>query len=149
VPEHFLREVSEESEAPKNKKGQAVYGKRNPDAVIEERCKRLFKRQLTGLPARQLVLEHADRECIAEATAWRDWTRVVSWNEAGWSEEKETILSRIQAMRMRIIDQAVRKGQLQTAMMGLKDLQETLLGDTNGGESMVKLNINIENKSEQ
>jgi len=50
---------------------------------------------------------------------------------------------------MRIIDQAVRKGQLQTAMMGLKDLQETLLGDTNGGESTVKLNINIENKSEQ
>lgn len=144
-----MREVDEASEAPKNKKGQAVYGKRNPDAVIEERCKRLFKRQLTGLPARHLVLDHADRESVSEATAWRDWERVVSWNETGWNEERETILSRIQAMRMRIIDQAVRKGQLQTAMMGLKDLQETLLGDTNGGESTVKLNINIENKSEQ
>jgi len=145
VPESFYRDVDKESTAPKDKKGRAVYGKRNPDALIEDRCKRLFKRQLTGLPARHLVLDHADREGVSEATAWRDWDRVVAWNEAGWSEERGTILSRIQAMRMRIIDQAVRKGQLQTAMMGLKDLQETLLGDTNNGESTVKLNINIEN----
>ena len=81
--------------------------------------------RISDLLAKQ-PLRCADRECIAEATAWRDWTRVVGWNETGWNEEKETILSRIQAMRMRIIDQAVKKGQLQTAMMGLKDLQETL-----------------------
>ena len=60
---------------------QRPYGKRNPNAVIEERQKRLYKRQLTGLPVRQLVLDHADREGIAEATAWRDWETVSLWNE--------------------------------------------------------------------
>lgn len=139
MPESFTREVPEGSNAPK------VYGKRNPDSVIEERCKRLFKRQLTGLPARHLVLDHCEREGVSEATAWRDWNVVSQWNEDGWNEERETILPRIQAMRMRIIELATRKGQLQTAMMGLKDLQETLLSDTNGGESIVQLNINIEN----
>ena len=119
-------------------------GARNPDEVVENRCKRLFQKQLSGLPARQLVLAHADEESISEATAWRDWNKVTEWNEAGWNEERDTILSRIQAMRMKLINQAMKKGQLQTAMMGLKDLQETLLGDTNNGESMVKLNINIE-----
>jgi len=145
MPDAFYREGDGESTSPKDKKGRGVYGKRNPDALIEDRCKRLFKRQLTGLPARHLVLDHCDREGVSEATGWRDWERVVAWNEAGWSEERETRLSRIQAMRMRIIDQAVRKGQVQTAMMGLKDLQETLLGDADNGESTVKLNINIEN----
>jgi hypothetical protein len=144
VPESFYREPDKDYNGPTDKSGRAVYGKRNPDALINDRCKRLFQRQLSGLPARQLVLEHASRESIAENTAWRDWKKVTEWNEAGWNEERETILSRIQAMRMKIIDQAVRKGQLQTAMMGLKDLQETLLGDTNNGESTVKLNINIE-----
>ena len=124
-------------------------GARNPDEVVENRCKRLFQKQLTGLPARQLVLAHADDEGISESTAWRDWDAVCKWNEAGWAEERETILARIQAMRMKIINQAVKKGQLQTAMMGLKDLQETLLGDTNNGQSMVKLNINIESPADK
>ena len=130
-------------------KTKRPFGPKSTKEAQQARIQRLYKRQLEGLPVRQLVMEHAAKEQIGIATAWRDWTRVVSWNETGWNEEKETILSRIQAMRMRIIDQAVKKGQLQTAMMGLKDLQETLLGDTNGGESTVKLNINIENKSEQ
>ena len=149
MPESFYREPDKDYTGPTDKAGRAVYGKRNPNALINDRCKRLFQRQLSGLPARQLVLEHASRESIAENTAWRDWKKVTEWNEAGWNEEKETILSRIQAMRMKIIDQAVRKGQLQTAMMGLKDLQETLLGDTNNGESMVKLNINIESPADK
>jgi hypothetical protein len=98
------------------------YGKRNPDAVIEERRKRLYKRQLTGLPVRQLVLDHADRESIGEVTAWRDWDAVKQWNEEDWSKDRESIVSRLQAMRMRAIDAAIRKGQIGSAQLLMRDL---------------------------
>lgn len=101
---------------------QRPYGKRNPDAVIEERRKRLYKRQLTGLPVRQLVLDHADRESIAEATAWRDWEAVSLWNEEDWKKDRERIVSRLQAMRMRAIDAAIRKGQIGSAQLLMRDL---------------------------
>ena len=103
-------------------KKQRPYGRRNPDAVIEERRKRLYKRQLTGLTVRQLVLEHADRESIAEATAWRDWDAVKQWNEEDWAKEKESIISRIQSMRLRAIDVAIRKGQIGSAQLLMRDL---------------------------
>ena len=98
------------------------YGKRNPDAVIEERRKRLYKRQLTGLTVRQLVLEHADRESIAEATAWRDWDAVKEWNETDWQKDRESIVSRLQGMRLRAIDAAIRKGQIGSAQLLMRDL---------------------------
>ena len=109
MPESFSREVPEGSKAP------AVYGKRNPQSVIEARQRRLYRRQLEGLPARQLVLDHADRESIAVATAWKDWTTVSDWNEQDFALERPQLLSRLQAMRLRAIDKALRKGQLQSA----------------------------------
>lgn len=103
-------------------KKQRPYGKRNPDAVIEERRKRLYRRQLTGLPVRQLVLDHADREGIGEITAWRDWDAVKQWNEQDWAKDRESIVSRLQAMRMRAIDAAIRKGQIGSAQLLMRDL---------------------------
>ncbi len=111
-------EVTAEGE----KKYSRPFGKRNPDAVIEERRKRLYKRQLTGLPVRQLVLDHADREGIGEVTAWRDWDEVKRWNEEDWSKDRESIVSRLQAMRMRAIDAAIRKGQIGSAQLLMRDL---------------------------
>ena len=102
--------------------GVRVYGKRNPASVIEARCQRLYKRQLDGLTIRQLVLDHMSREGIAEATAWRDWNQVSKWNDDDWNIERSTILPRIQQMRLKIINAAIKKGQLQTAVMCLKDL---------------------------
>ena len=98
------------------------YGKRNPDAVIEERRKRLYKRQLSGLTVRQLVLDHADRESIGEVTAWRDWDAVKQWNEQDWKKDRESIVSRLQAMRLRAIDAAIRKGQIGSAQLLMRDL---------------------------
>jgi hypothetical protein len=98
------------------------YGKRNPYALIDERQKRLYKRQLSGLTTRQLVLEHADREGIAEATAWRDWEVVRIWNEQDWTKDRESVVSRLQGMRMRAIEMALRKGQISTAQLLMRDL---------------------------
>ena len=116
MPESFPREVPEGSKAPR------VYGKRNPNAVIEARQKRLYRRQLEGLPARQLVLDHADRESVSEATAWKDWQAVNAWNEEDFSVERATMVSRLAAMRFRAINQALRKGQLQSAAQMMDSL---------------------------
>ena len=91
------------------------YGRRNPDAVIEERQRRLYRRQLDGLTTRQLVLDHAARESISEKTAWMDWRVVTKWNTEDWEKDREALLSRLQGMRFRAINAALRKGQLQTA----------------------------------
>ena len=122
------------------------YGKRNPDAVIEERRKRLYKRQLSGLTVRQLVLEHSDRESIAEATAWRDWDQVKEWNQEDWGKERESIVSRLTSVRFRAIEKCMRKGQLQTAAILMAQLgatvQETEANP--GAEDTINLNITIE-----
>jgi hypothetical protein len=90
--------------------------------VIEERRKRLYKRQLSGLTVRQLVLEHSDRESIAEATAWRDWEAVKQWNENDWEQDRQSVVSRLQGMRFRAIELALRKGQIGTAQLLMRDL---------------------------
>lgn len=115
-------EVAPEVENKKAKHPLGCYGKRNPNAVIEERQKRLYRRQLEGLTTRQLVLDHASRESISEKTAWMDWRVVTKWNEEDWQKDREAMLSRLQAMRLRLINKAISKGNLQVAMLGLKDL---------------------------
>ena len=67
-------------------------------------------------------LEHADRESIAEATAWRDWDAVKTWNEEDWQRDRDSIVSRLQAMRLRAIDAAIRKGQIGSAQLLMRDL---------------------------
>ena len=98
------------------------YGKRNPNAYIEQRQQRLYKRQLEGLSARQLVLEHAEREGCSVATAWRDWEVVNRWNSEDWNKDRENMLARLQTMRAKLFNAAIRKGQLQTAAQVLDSL---------------------------
>ena len=120
MPESFSREVPEGSNAP------PVYGKRNPQSVIEARQSRLYRRQLDGLPARQLVLDHADRESVSEKTAWNDWKVVQAWNSSDFEGERATLVSRLQNMRMRAIEKAIRKGQLSSAAMMMDSLGKVL-----------------------
>ena len=113
-----------------------VCGKRQPDAVIEARRQKLYSRQLTGKTTRQLVLEHAAREQIGIDTAWSDWKKVKEWNDEDWEKDRDKMISRLQGMRMRLFDQAVRKGQLQTAAQILDSLGKVL------GESVENINLN-------
>ena len=77
MPESFERESDESYNGPVNAEGKAVYGKRNANSVIEARQRRLYKHQQSGLTARALVYEHADRESISITTAWRDWDHLM------------------------------------------------------------------------
>lgn len=99
-----------------------MYGTRNPYAVIEQRQQRLYKRQLDGLTTRQLVLEHAERESVAVSTAWKDWEAIQKWVTEDFERERPRMVSRIAQMRERLFSAALKKGQLQTAAMLLKDM---------------------------
>ena len=122
---------------------------RSPDMVIEQRRQRLYKRQLECLTTRHLVLEHSSREGVCVKTAWNDWKEVSKWNEEDWQKDRENMISRLQAMRVRLFDRAVKKGQLQTAAQILDSLGKVV------GESVETVYINapelairIENKTD-
>ena len=102
---------------------------------VLKRSQRLYARQLEGKTTRQLVLEHANIEGISETTAWDDWNRVKVWNNEDWEKDREPLLPRLQAMRVRLFNKAVKKGQLQTAAQILDSLGKVI------GESVETVNI--------
>ena len=136
MADSVLRNSNGQFTSERARKDGRVCGKRQPDAVIEARRQKLYSRQLTGKTTRQLVLEHASREQIGVETAWSDWRKVKEWNDEDWEKDREKMISRLQGMRMRLFDQAVRKGQLQTAAQILDSLGKVL------GESVENININ-------
>ena len=102
---------------------------------VQERSQRLYSRQLEGKTTRALVLEHAKIESISEVTAWQDWKKVKEWNKEDWEKDRENMLPRLQAMRIRLFNRAVKKGQLQTAAQILDSLGKVI------GESVETVNI--------
>ena len=136
MADSVLRNSNGQFTSERARKDGRVCGKRQPDAVIEARRQKLYSRQLTGKTTRQLVLEHASREQIGVETAWSDWRKVKEWNDEDWEKDREKMISRVQGMRMRLFEQAVKKGQLQTAAQILDSLGRVL------GESVENININ-------
>jgi heme-degrading monooxygenase HmoA len=125
-----------------------IYGKRNPDAVIEQRQQRLSSRLGVLSLSRQLVLEHAERESVAVSTAWKDWDAVQKWVAEDFERERPRLVSRIAQMRERLFSAAVRKGQLQTAAMLLKDMG-AVVGEVSTeaqAAAAPTLNITVEDK---
>ena len=88
----------------------------------DERIKRLYARQLEGLPAKKLILDHAQKEQVSEETAWRDWREVAKLNDQDFSVERETMGARIFAMRQKVLNAALRRGQMNTAAQILDSL---------------------------
>ena len=102
---------------------------------VQKRSQRLYSRQLEGKTTRALVLEHSKIESISEVTAWQDWKKVKEWNKEDWEKDRETLLPRLQAMRIRLFNKAVKKGQFQTAAQILDSLGKVI------GESVETVNI--------
>jgi|TARA_R110002012_G_scaffold306735_1_gene511655 hypothetical protein len=99
------------------------------------RIRRLYRRQLEGLSGRALVYEHAEKEQVSIPTAWRDWAEVKTLVDADWKEERENMLPRLQHMRTKLFNQAIKKGQLQTASQVLDSIGRVI------GESVETVNI--------
>ena len=136
MADSVLRNTNGQFTSERALKDGRVCGKRQPDAVIVARRQRLYSKQLTGKTSRQLVHEHSSREGIGIDTAWSDWKQVKKWNDEDWEQDREKMVSRLQGMRMRLFDQAVKKGQLQTAAQILDSLGKVL------GESVENINLN-------
>ena len=136
MADSVLRNTNGQFTSERALKDGRVCGKRQPDAVIEARRQRLYSKQLTGKTTRQLVHEHSSREGIGIDTAWSDWKQVKKWNDEDWEQDREKMVSRLQGMRMRLFDQAVRKGQLQPAAQILDSLGKVL------GESVENIKLN-------
>ncbi len=114
---------------PVKKKGRSAF------SDVLKRSQRLYARQLEGKTTRQLVIEHANIEGVSETIGWQDWNRVKVWNNEDWEKDRETLLPRLQAMRIRLFNKAVKKGQLQTAAQILDSLGKVI------GESVETVNI--------
>ena len=136
MADSVLRNTNGQFTSERALKDGRVCGKRQPDAVIEARRQRLYSKQLTGKTTRQLVHEHSSREGIGIDTAWSDWKQGKKWNDEDWEQDREKMVSRLQGMRMRLFDQAVKKGQLLTAAQILDSLGKVL------GESVENINLN-------
>jgi hypothetical protein len=120
---------------------------KDPDQLILKRQQRLYRRQSEGLTTRQLVIDHSLKEGLSERHSWDDWKQVKIWNEEDWAKDRESMVSRIQSMRLRAIDKAMKKGQLQTVQTLLADLGK-VVGES---EEVInikapELNIRVENK---
>jgi hypothetical protein len=107
----------------------------NERAKKDVRIRRLYRRQLEGLSGRALVYEHAEKEQVSIPTAWRDWAEVKTLVDADWKEERENMLPRLQHMRTKLFNQAIKKGQLQTASQVLDSIGRVI------GESVETVNI--------
>ena len=136
MADSILRNPDGQFTSERARKDGRVCGRRQPDVVIEARRQKLYKRQLEGKTTRQLVLEHAATEGIGIETAWSDWRKVKSWNDEDWEKDREKMIGRLQGMRMKLFNQAMKKGQLQTAAQVLDSLGRVL------GESVENININ-------
>ena len=132
----YFHPNADNPKAPKTKEGLGISGRRNSRAVIEARQQKLYKRQIEGLTTRQLVLDHAVKENVSVWTAWEDWKQVKVWNDEDWNKDREKMIGRLQGMRMKLFNQAMKKGQLQTAAQVLDSLGRVL------GESVENININ-------
>jgi hypothetical protein len=110
----------------------------------------LFLQQSSGLSTRQLILEHASRESIAVTTAWRDWERVNDWLQKDWEKDKAQMLARLNNMRLRAINMALKKSQLSSAQALLSDLGRSIGEGTEFTTAEeVKLNISIEPQADK
>jgi len=136
VADSILRNPDGQFTSKRAREDGRVCGRRQPDVVIEARRQKLYKRQLEGKTTRQLVLEHAATEGIGIEAAWRDWGKVKEWNDEDWEKDRGKMVSRLQGMRMKLFNQAMKKGQLQTAAQVLDSLGRVL------GESVENININ-------
>jgi len=143
VPVGHDNETPEEGKIVKPPGSQALSRKK---ALKQERIKKLYMRQLEGLPAKQLVLDHARKEQVSEETAWRDWREVSKLNDQDFSLERETMAARIFAMRQKVLNAALRRGQMQTAASVLDSLARQVgCDEAQMSQILPEIRVRVEN----
>ena len=112
----------DEAEKFDNLERKKAFGPKSTKEAQLARVQRLYKRQLEGLPVRQLVMDHSVKEQIGMATAWRDWKLVYELVAEDFARERTKMAGRIFMQRQRLFHAAMKRGQMQTAANVLDSL---------------------------
>jgi len=89
---------------------------------MEERKNYAYATMLEGGTRRQVLQKVMDRFGVSEVTASRDYSAAMELLKTEQIETRDNLLNQIQALRLATVQKALRKGQLQTVAMLLKDM---------------------------
>ena len=97
-------------------------GGKGSSVRMDERMNFAYCCILDGGTVRQICQRVMDRFGVSEITAHRDYKRATELLTTEQTETRATLLNQIQALRLATVHKALRKGQLQTVAMLLKDM---------------------------
>jgi hypothetical protein len=95
---------------------------RGSDARVEERATWCYGEILNGGTRRQITGKLAERFGVSVRTADADYSRAMELLKTEQSATRGELLNQLQGLRLSAVRMAMRKGQLQTVAMLLKDL---------------------------
>ena len=97
-------------------------GGKGSSVRMDERMNFAYAAMLEGGTRRQVLQKVMDRFGVSEVTAGRDYSSAMQILKTEQIETRENLLNQIQALRLATVQKALRKGQLQTVAMLLKDM---------------------------
>jgi hypothetical protein len=97
-------------------------GGKGSQVRMDERMNFAYAAMLEGGTRRQVLQKVMDRFSVSEVTAGRDYSAAMQILKTEQIETRENLLNQIQALRLATVQKALRKGQLQTVAMLLKDM---------------------------
>jgi hypothetical protein len=121
VPELEGQEV-EKPTTVANDESKRWRGGKGEQARIEERVNAAYAYILEGGTRRQVAERVSSRFNCSVRTAHDDYTKAMVLLREEQSATREDLLNQIQALRLATVTRALRKGQLQTVAMLLKDM---------------------------
>ena len=121
---------------------------RGEQARIEERVNAAYAYILEGGTRRQVAERIASRFNCSVRTAHDDYAKAMVLLREEQSATREDLLNQIQALRLATVTRALRKGQLQTVAMLLKDMGAVIneAGVEQQAAAAPQLSITIDDK---
>ena len=95
---------------------------KGPMHRVEERAQVCYGYILEGGTRHQIATRVSDRFNVSLRTAHEDYVRAMKLLREEQQGTREELLNQIQALRLATVTKALRKGQLQTVAMLLKDM---------------------------
>jgi hypothetical protein len=122
VPDSSAEGVKNEPLTVGNDPTKRWRGGKGSSLRMDERMNFAYATMLEGGTRRQVLQKVMDRFSVSEVTAGRDYTAAMQILKTEQIETRENLLNQIQALRLATVQKALRKGQLQTVAMLLKDM---------------------------
>jgi hypothetical protein len=148
VSESEAQDVKKEPLTVANDPTKRWRGGKGTQQRMDERMNYAYACMLEGGTRRQVLQKVMDRFSVSEVTAGRDYSAAMALLKTEQIETRENLLNQIQALRLATVQKALRKGQLQTVAMLLKDMG-AVIGEAAPEQQAAAaptLNITVEDK---